>query len=186
MKCRLHYSVDALGACHFCKTPVCFDCAARMSPHLVCTTCAARGVTTGFEYRTSASIGGWPLLHVCAAYDAGSMTPKPARGVIAIGPVAFGGLAIGGVACGLVSLGGASIGLVAAVGGAAIGTGLSVGGLAIGATAVGGLAIGLLHAVGGVALAPSVITETRCDSEARELVLRWLGSAWLPPSCGPR
>ena len=186
MKCRTHYRVDALGFCHFCRNPICFDCSARTSPHLICDACARKGLSIGFEYRSAAAIGDWPLLHVCSAVDAASMRPKAARGVIAIGPLAIGAIAIGGCACGLVTVGGLSVGLLAAAGGAAVGFGLSLGGLAVGAIAIGGCAVGLLQAVGGLALAPSVISEHRCDDQARELVLRWLGSAWLPPSCGPR
>jgi hypothetical protein len=186
VKCRVHYTEDALGVCHFCKNAICFDCAARTGPHLICVPCARKGYAIGFEYRSALAIGDWPLLHICSAIDAATMRPRPARGVIAIGPLAIGGIALGGCACGLVALGGLSLGLVAAVGGAAIGFGLSIGDLAVGAVAIGGCAAGLVHAIGGVAFAPSVISETRCDPQTRDLLLCWLGANWLPPQCGPR
>jgi hypothetical protein len=114
-----------------------------------------------FEYKSSITIAGWPLLHVCGGVDPQTMTLRVARGVIAIGNIAVGALAIGGVACGLVTIGGASFGLLLAIGGAAIGTGLSVGGFAVGTIAIGGAAIGWLRAAGAVAIAPRALDALR-------------------------
>jgi hypothetical protein len=150
---------------------------------VVCRACAERGGVLGFEHKSSATIGGWPLVHVCAGLDPQTMRPKVAKGVIAIGNIAVGGLAIGGVACGLVTLGGASFGLALAVGGGAIGLGLSIGGLAVGSIAIGGAAAGFLYAVGGAAFAPAIVDGVRCDQAARDFVLRWLGPGLLPPYC---
>jgi len=137
----------------------------------------------GFEYRSRTSIGGWPLVHVCAGIDPRTMRPKIAKGIVAIGNLAVGGIAIGGLAFGLVTVGGASLGLLLALGGAAVGVGISVGGLAIGSVAIGGAAVGFVYAIGGGALGPAIIDGRRCDPAALEFVRRWLGSAGLPPSC---
>ena len=108
----------------------------------------------GYEYKSSATIGGWPLIHVAAGVDPVTLRPRIAKGIVAIGDVAVGVLAIGGLACGLFTVGGASIGLMVAVGGAALGLGVSVGGFAVGSIAIGGAAVGFLHAVGGAAFGP--------------------------------
>jgi hypothetical protein len=137
----------------------------------------------GWEYKSTAAIGGWPLVHICAGIDPVTMRPRAAKGVIAIGNIAIGGIALGGLAIGLFTVAGVSIGLVAAFGGVAMGLGLSVGGVAIGSVAVGGLAIGFKYAIGGGAFGPSVIDGRRCDEAARDLWSRWLGARSLPPPC---
>jgi hypothetical protein len=129
------------------------------------------------------TIGGWPLIHICAGVDPVTMRPRVAKGVVAIGNVAVGGVAIAGLACGLVTIGGASFGLLFALGGAAVGLGLSVGGLAVGSVALGGVAIGFVHAIGGAAFGPSIIDGRRCDLAAVDFVRRWFGSGILPPHC---
>jgi hypothetical protein len=103
-----------------------------------------------FEYKSSLSIAGLPLVHICGGVDPQTMQLRVATGVIAIGNIAVGVLAIGGLACGLFTIGGASFGLALAIGGAAIGGGISVGGFAAGSIAIGGVAIGALRAIGGV------------------------------------
>jgi hypothetical protein len=183
MNCFTHNRTTAVGMCVVCQKAICFDCVGREAPRLVCKTCSQRGGVLGFEYRSSSTIGAWPLVHVCMGADPITMRPKIANGVIAIGNIAFGGLAIGGVACGVLSLGGQSLGLACALGGAALGLGLSVGGLAVGSVACGGAAVGFVYAIGGGAFAPAVIDGRQCDEAAREFVRQWLGSNWLPPSC---
>ena len=152
---------------------------------MACRDCVERGaVLYGFDYKSSAMLGTWPLVHICAGVDPVTMRPKVARGVIAIGNIAVGGLALGGLAVGLITLGGVSVGIACAIGGAALGLGLSVGGFAFGWIAVGGLAIGLkLHAIGGAAFGPAVIDGRTCDEAARDLWMRWLGTRSLPPPC---
>lgn len=183
MNCFIHDRNAAVGICALCQKAMCRDCVGRETPRLVCRTCLAQRAVLGFEYRSSASIGGWPLVHICAGVDPLTMRPKVAKGVIAIGNVAVGGVAIAGLACGLVSLGGLSLGLLAATGGAAVGLGLSMGGLAIGSVALGGAAIGLTYAIGGAAFGPAIIDGQRCDPAAVEFVREWLGSSILPPHC---
>jgi hypothetical protein len=197
MNCFTHGRIAAVGLCGVCQKAVCHECVARDSPRLVCRDCAARGGALsypwwgfgsagygyGYEYKSSLTIGGLPLLHVCAGIDPATLRPRIARGVIAIGNIAVGGLAIGGLACGVVTLGGASFGLLAAIGGAALGLGVSVGGFAVGSIAIGGFAVGVLYAIGGVAMGPAVIDARHCDSAAIEFARRWLGTVSLPPNC---
>lgn len=183
MNCFVHDGAAAVGVCAVCQKAVCRECVARERPRLVCRTCTERRAVLGFEYRSRATIGSWPLVHICTGVDAATMRPRIAKGVIAIGNVAVGGIAIAGVACGLLSLGGLSVGLLFALGGAAAGLGLSVGGLAVGSVALGGLAVGTTYAMGGAAFGPAVIRPGRCDPEAVEFLRQWLGSGALPPYC---
>ncbi len=183
MECFVHGRTAAVGVCASCQKALCRDCVSREHPRLVCRACRERPAILGFEYRSSAAIGEWPLLHICAGVDPATLRPRVARGVIAIGNIAIGVVAFGGVAVGLATLGGASFGLLFAAGGAAIGAGLSVGGLAVGSVAIGGLAIGFRYAVGGGAFGPAIVDGVRCDPAAVEFVRRWLPSAVLPPYC---
>lgn len=183
MECFTHARTPAVGLCALCQKAVCRDCVGRDMPRIVCRACLEQRSILGYEYRSSATVAGWPLIHVCAGVDPATMRPRVAKGVIAIGNVAVGGIAIAGVSCGLVSVGGLSLGLLFALGGAALGPGISLGGLAVGSVAVGGAAIGLTYAVGGGAFAPAIIDGVRCDPDAAEFVRRWLGSGILPPSC---
>jgi hypothetical protein len=148
-----------------------------------CTACVARGPVIGFEYKSEASLGSLPLLHITTGVDAATGRPRVARGVIAMGNIAVGGVAIGGVALGLFALGGLSIGLLLALGGTALSLGVSFGGLAVGSVAVEGLAVGFSYAVGGAAFGPAVIDGQRCDEAARQFFSQWLGQGRLPPSC---
>ncbi len=183
MNCFIHDHSPAVGLCTLCGKAICRDCMGRETPRLLCRTCIQERAVLGFEYRSSASIGSWPLIHICSGIDPATMRPRVAKGVIAIGNVAIGGIAIAGVAVGLVTFGGASIGLLFALGGAAVGLGLSIGGLAIGSVALGGAAIGFSYAVGGAAFGPATIDGRHCDPAAAEFVRRWLGARFIPPSC---
>jgi hypothetical protein len=151
MNCFTHSRSAAVGMCVLCQKAVCHECVAREVPRLVCDACAARGGVMGlgwygygYEYKSSMTIGSWPLIHVCAGMDPVTMGPRIAKGVVAIG----------GLACGLFTVGGASIGLLLAVGGTALGLGVSVGGLAAGSIAIGGAVAGFVYAMGGGAIGP--------------------------------
>lgn len=184
MNCYLHQNTAAVGMCAVCQRGVCADCVGRDSPRLVCRTCVERGALMfGYEYKSGATIGNWPLVHICTGVDPQTLRPRIAKGVIAIGNIAVGGLAIGGLSCGLLTVGGVSAGLLFAFGGVALGMGLSLGGLAVGSVALGGLAVGYSFAMGGAAFGPAVIDPQRCDAAAREFLVRWFGSVRLPPNC---
>jgi len=191
MNCFTHSRIAAVGLCAVCQKAVCHDCVARETPRLVCSTCAARGGVLGYgwypgygyEYKSSTTFAGWPLIHVCTGIDPVTMRLRIAKGVVAIGNIAIGGLAIGGLAVGLLTVGGASLGLALAIGGAAFGAGLSIGGFAVGSIAIGGFAVGFVYAMGGGAIGPAVINAVRCDDAAGEFLRRWLGAVRLPPPC---
>lgn len=105
----------------------------------------ARGMSVPlFEYKSSRTLFGLPLVHIC--WGLGICR---AKGVVAMGNVATGLLAVGGLSAGLISAGGLSFGLLA-LGGIAGGA-AALGGLALGLLAFGGCAIGLL-AIGGCAV----------------------------------
>jgi hypothetical protein len=184
MNCFVHDRTAAIGMCVVCQRAACRECIGRDAPRLVCRACLDRRSILGFEYRSAASIGSWPLLHVCLGADPVTMRPRVARGIIAVGNIAVGGVAIAGIALGIISLGGVSVGLAFALGGAAVGLGLSVGGLAIGSVALGGLAIGFQYAIGGAAFGPAIIDGRGCDPAAVDFVRQWLGERMLPRHCG--
>ena len=166
-----------------CQKALCRECVGRDSPRLFCRPCLQRTTMFGFEYRSAATLGTWPLIHICSGVDPATMRPRVAKGVIAIGNVAIGGIAIAGLALGLISLGGLSLGVLFAFGGAALGLGLSVGGVAVGSVALGGAAVGFMYAVGGAAFGPAIIDGRQCDQAALEFIRRWLGAAFLPSNC---
>ena len=119
-----------------------------------------------FEYRSKATLFGWPLVHVATGVDPASGRKRRAKGIIAmgnlpLGVIAFGDVAVGVVACGIfgyglisvsviavgvVSLGSLAVGLVLAMGGVAVGP-VALGGAALGYYATGALAWGM-HAIG--------------------------------------
>jgi hypothetical protein len=118
----------------------------------------------GYEYKSSATIFGMPLIHIVSGTGTGS-TLKPAKGFIAIGNVAIGVIALGGIAVGVIALAGVSFGLVC-LGGVAMGILGGAGGLATGYIAIGGIAIGT-YAVGGLAIGAHTLQN---DPQFREYV----------------
>ena len=111
-----------------------------------------------YEYKSKITICGIPLVHINIG-----LGMYKAKGIIAIGNMAFGVIPMGIISVGLLAFGSLSLGLVA-FGALAAGilsfAGLSIGvvafgGLAIGYLAVGGLAIGV-YALGGAAIASRV------------------------------
>jgi hypothetical protein len=150
------------------------------------------------EYKSTAHIGSWPLVHVAYGLDPLTGKAKTARGIIAIGNratgliamggiakgiIAFGGItfgvfAIGGLGVGVLTFAGLGIGLLFCYGGLAIGT-MAYGGLAIGYAAVGGLALGY-YAMGGAAYGVHALGGRFNDREARQVYDA------LKPIFGPR
>ena len=57
----------------------------------------------GFEYKSKAMIGSWPLVHVSFKYRPNRM-PVPARGIIAIGQFGYGVVCISQFGIGIVSV----------------------------------------------------------------------------------
>ena len=127
---------------------------------------------SAYEYRSKATLLGWPLVHVSSGADHNGRQ-RVARGIIAIGDVAMGLFAFGGVAVGGIAIGGVSVGLLA-LGGMAAGY-VALGGIAAGwYWAFGGIALSLGYAIGGLALAPHTISGTGVDPEAVEALKRLL------------
>lgn len=112
-----------------------------------------------YEYKSRTTCFGLPLVHINLGRGI-----YVAKGIIAVGTVAFGvlpvgiiaigGLCFGAVSLGLISLAGLALGLLLAVGGLACGA-LAIGGVAVGLAAVGGLALGL-YSFGGCAVASHI------------------------------
>ncbi len=88
----------------------CRECQHEISEQaLACPSCGAPspGRTQwdgwGYEYKSSATIFGWPWLHISFKYRP-SRRPVPARGVIAIGQFACGILTVSQFGIGVVSI----------------------------------------------------------------------------------
>ncbi len=99
-----------------------------------------------FEYRSSRTVWGLPLIHVAHNHDRDGWHDTPAgvaRGIVAIGDMAIGLVAIGGIALGGVAIGGMPVGFIS-LGGMAFGLLMAVGGLAAGVFAAGGMTFGVV------------------------------------------
>ncbi len=126
----------------------------------------------GYEYRSSLTLFGWPLIHIAQGIDPRTGRPRVAKGIIAIGNVAIGVLALGGMALGGVAVGGVGVGILA-LGGAALGL-VALGGVALAIyLAVGGMAFSLNYALGGLALAPHAISSLGSDPHFIEILEEW-------------
>ena len=104
-----------------------------------------------YEYRSKATLFGWPLLHVAVGVNPMTGRKRSAKGIIALGSlprgiIAFGDVAVGVIACGIFGYGVISISVIAvgvvALGSAAVGLVAAMGGAAIAPIAVGGAAFG--------------------------------------------
>lgn len=132
----------------------CPECGNQISDKaMMCPKCGFAANSLGFycgEYKSKKQLFGLPLVHIVygPAYNPATGQLRVAKGIIAIGGIAVGVLALGGAAIGLFALGGLAFGLLAALGGAAIGTGISIGGFALGFVGIGGFAVGY-YALGG-------------------------------------
>lgn len=110
--------------------------------------CEPWGNVFHFEYKSRATVGRIPLIHINIGLGAYS-----AKGIIAIGNFACGVISIGGISVGILSIGLLCIGIIA-LGLIAFGA-FAAGAAAIGICAVGGLSIGYLT-VGGVEIGRSL------------------------------
>jgi hypothetical protein len=127
----------------------------------------------GYEYKSTLSILGLPLVHVAQGIDPKTMRPRVAKGIIAIGNIAIGIFAMGGLALGGVAFGGLSLGALA-IGGVALGH-VALGGCAVAVSiAVGGLAVAGKVAVGGLAVAPHTIGGNGIDPEAVRILKEYI------------
>src|SRR5687768_9506924 len=64
-----------------------------------------QSLVRGKRYRSKATLWGLPVIHIAVGPAEGELRGK-AKGIIAIGDMAFGFLALGGMACGVVAVGG--------------------------------------------------------------------------------
>ena len=138
------------------NTMPCRDCSVPVSVDAVtCPQCGAPRPARaewngeGYEWKSAASLAGWPLVHIAFGIDRAGKV-RTARGIVAVGQRAIGGVACGILACGIVSCG--------VVCGGVISLGVVAGGLLIacGVNAVAPLAFGVV-AVGVVAGGVSAI-----------------------------
>ncbi|HJN08746.1 MAG TPA: serine/threonine-protein kinase [Pirellulaceae bacterium] len=120
------------------------------------TICGHDGALSGtrramsYEFKSKTHLFGWPLLHIAFGRDLRTGKILRAKGIIAIGDIAYGVVAIGSYAVGGIAIGGGAVGGLA-FGGGAVGS-LAIGGCALGLFSFGGIAMGLLLAIGGLAL----------------------------------
>ena len=159
----------------------CPECGNRISEKAIyCPMCGytakAPGAFYCFEYISKRKLFGLPLVHVVLgpALDPATGKFRVAKGIIAVGGIAFGGLALGGLSLGAISIGGLGLGLIA-VGGAAIGLLFAAGGLAVGFIALGGCAVGY-YAVGGGAFGVHALGGNVQDEQLLQLLERFRGS----------
>jgi hypothetical protein len=114
----------------------CPECGNQISDKaMMCPKCGYSAMGQRFfcgEYKSRTQLFGLPLVHIVYGPAMNPATGKlrVAKGIIAIGGLAVGVLALGGAAFGIIAFGGLAVGLLAALGGAAIGTGISIGPLA--------------------------------------------------------
>jgi len=115
-----------------------------------------RFMTSGqtYEYRSSRSLFGLPLVHILGGRRPPGRKKRVAKGWLAVGDVAVGFLAFGSQAYGAVACGGIAFGGLC-WGGVSLGM-MAFGGLAAGAYSCGGLALGYF-AFGGAAYGYAVI-----------------------------
>ena len=97
-----------------------------------------------FEYRSNQEVNGWPLIHINLGTNPETGRPRVAKGMVAIGNIAFGVVSIGAAAFGVVTLAAFGLGIV------------SLASLAIGVVALGALALGYENALGVVVFSPKV------------------------------
>jgi hypothetical protein len=159
-QCGAQLPEGSLLACPYCGTrlpqPASTPPGARPLPGVYPIPPAILQRMYGHEYRSRATLFGWPLVHIAQGFDPQTGRPRIARGIIAVGNVAIGVVALGGVAIGGIAIGGVAVGVLALAGMAA---GIvALGGMAAAVwLALGGMAISAQYAIGGLALAPHAL-----------------------------
>jgi predicted Ser/Thr protein kinase len=127
-----------------------------------------------YEYRSKATLFGWPLLHVAIGVNPATGRKRSARGVFAVGTaargiIAFGEEAVGVIACGIFGYGVVSFSVIAvgifACGSVAAGLVFAMGGMAIAPVAIGGLALGW-YANGAIAWGKHALAPNAYDPVA--------------------
>jgi predicted Ser/Thr protein kinase len=146
-----------------------------------------------FEYRSKATLFGWPLVHVATGVDSATGRKRRAKGIIAmgnapLGVIAFGDVAVGVIACGIFGYGLISLSIVAvgvvALGTLAVGLGLAMGGVAVGPVALGGAVFGY-YANGALAWGKHPIGPGVYDPFADKFFNPWVTKAtgWVFRAC---
>lgn len=131
----------------------------------------------GYEYRSSLTVAGLPLVHVAFGRDPYTGRRRIARGVVAIGQVAQGGIAIGQITVGVLAIGQIAVSLAGAVGQVALGVFVIGQFVAGGASALGQFAAA--HAAMG-----GLVVDGLCGM--MPLVLGWVAAAlWLAAAAWP-
>lgn len=96
----------------------------------------------GFEWKSEAMVGKWPLVHVAIGRDAATGRLRVAKGVIAIGQFGIGLITIAQFGIGLLFGFGQFVGGFTAIGQIAIALYFGMGQIATGETAIGQIAVG--------------------------------------------
>jgi len=93
---------------------------------------------TNFEYRSKEEINGWPLIHINVGTNPETGRALTARGIVAVGNIAYGVVSIGVAAFGILTIAVFGLGVV------------SIASLAVGILAIGAVALGYEYALGAV------------------------------------
>jgi len=117
----------------------------------------------GFEWRTKASIFGFPLISIAFGRDTDGRI-RIAKGLLAVGQFAYGGIVVAQFGAGIVTLSQFAVGLLA-FGQLALGLLLGLGQIAGGVMAIGQIACGL-YGLCQVGWAKYMWSPSRTDMEA--------------------
>jgi hypothetical protein len=165
-----------LGTCGECESEVSVDA-------FSCPVCGAPRPADqkwngwGYEWKSKAEIGGWPLVHVAVGLTK-ERKLRVAKGIIAIGLFGVGLVTIALVGVGLLFAMGMVVCGITAVGQIAVGALFGMGQITTGYVAIGQIAMGK-YALGQVGVGEYVYSMARKDPEALEFFKRlweWIKS----------
>ena len=187
MNCYTHASSPAVGICAICQKAV-MPCVRRprcATAGVSQTASSAARVLYGFEYKSSAMLGTWPLVHICAAIDPADDAAKSGDGRSSRSATSpCGGHRARRLAVGVDGTSAACrLDIACALGGAALGVGLSVGRIRVRVDRGRGPCNWAEVRDWRSRVRASVIDGRICDEAARDLWMRWLGTRSLPPRC---